>query len=118
MNQSYQVAYWKERFGVSEEDSVKQWSPQMRWQERWKRTCGLRMLANPAEGPRNSLATLLRFIEINAREAAGASYFAPLSHRHFFGRRRTRLASTTESDSSRSRSPLRDQAHDVADESS
>src|SRR6266568_4300755 len=54
----------------------------------------------------------------NVTEGVGASYFAPLSHRHFFGRRRTRLASTTESDSSRSRSPLRDQAHDVADESS
>ena len=43
---------------------VKQWSPRMRWPERWKRSCGLRMLANPAEGARNSLATLLRFIEI------------------------------------------------------
>jgi hypothetical protein len=34
----------------------------MRWQERWKRTWGLRTLANPAEVPRNSLATLLRFM--------------------------------------------------------
>ena len=38
MNQSYQVAYWKERFGVTEQDSVKAYARLAHWRGRWKPT--------------------------------------------------------------------------------
>ena len=39
LNQSYQVAYWKERFGISQEELGEGGTRRrVHWQRRWRRT--------------------------------------------------------------------------------